>query len=125
MKFINKFFGNSYLQYLKVLLLDIIIFSIYFLLNKDNTLKYNLYNGFSYIALIDFFLGLLSLVTRLGAFNTFQYGFKYLFKKTDENSATLKDFENHIQTKRSKSPYHFAPYIMFSILFLIISLFFK
>lgn len=66
--------------------------------------------------------GLLVLVIYLGAFDTFAYGFKRIFNRTNGKYNDLVEYENVMKEKRSKNKFIFVPYLVVGVLFILVSI---
>lgn len=73
---------------------------------------------------ITFVIGLLSLLSYFGAFDTFAYSFSYVKNSYSKSNNKNIDFYNYKQNKilkREKSNFSFTPYLIIGFVFLIIS----
>ncbi len=120
MKFIKKLFINSWIRYLVSFVIGLIIAVIYLSLNGFKYF-YNYVNAISTAGISLIFIGLLSLVSYLGAFYAFGYGFSQIFG----NKSNYKDLYDYTTRKieiRKRKNFIFMPYIIVGIIFVIISL---
>ena len=120
MKFIKKLFINSWIRYLVSFVIGLIIAVIYLSLNGFKYF-YNYVNAISTAGISLIFIGLLSLVSYLGAFYAFGYGFSQIFG----NKSNYKDLYDYTARKieiRKRKNFIFMPYIIVGIIFVIISL---
>ena len=120
MKFIKKLFINSWIRYLVSFVIGLIIAVIYLSLNGFKYF-YNYVNAISTAGISLIFIGLLSLVSYLGAFYAFGYGFSQICG----NKSNYKDLYDYTTRKieiRKRKNFIFMPYIIVGIIFVIISL---
>ena len=94
MKFIKKLFINSWIRYLVSFVIGLIIAVIYLSLNGFKYF-YNYVNAISTAGISLIFIGLLSLVSYLGAFYAFGYGFSQIFG----NKSNYKDLYDYTTRK--------------------------
>lgn len=98
-----------------------IIFLIYFF-SKDRVLL-DAINGCSLAAIVIIGVALLVLVARLGAFDTFAYGFKQLwavfFTKNPRKYSNYSDYLEHKHVERQLKGKFYIPMLFTSIIFII------
>lgn len=118
-------------QYLINFVVATIMAVVPFLIYMLSTMAWNLNglcNGFTLGAVVTLFGFLLYLVTRLGAFDMFVYGFKDVFYHMNPNRDKVRkydDYADYIEKKkeeRSRSRVCFLPYIAVGGAFLITAL---
>lgn len=120
MKFIKKLFINSWIRYLVSFVIGLLIAVVYLSFNGFKYF-YSYVNAISTAGISLIFIGLLSLVSYLGAFYAFGYGFSQIFG----NKSNYKDLYDYTTRKieiRKRKNFIFMPYIIVGIIFVIISL---
>lgn len=120
----RKIVFHSPIKYLILFILGIVIAFSIILMRGLNLVSAA--DGFFISGAIFLFLGILSCLNFLGAFDTFSYSFYYVKNSYSKNKENI-DMYNYKQnklTKRSKSNISFTPYLIVGLVYLIVSLVF-
>ena len=119
MGFFRRFFRHSPKGYAIALVLAAAI-TVLALVQRGFDLLFYYADSFGIAGGVVFFLGLLLLVSYLGAFDTFGYAFSALGSK--RRYQDLADYTNAKKEKRSHEEWYFAPYITVGAVFLLVGL---
>ena len=120
----RKIIFHSPIKYLILFILGIVIAFSLILIRGLNLVS--VVDSFFISGAIFIFVGILSCLNFLGAFDTFSYSFYYVKNSYSKNKENI-DMYNYKQnklTKRSKSNISFTPYLIVGLFYLIVSLVF-
>ncbi len=115
----NRLFDHFSLfwkKYLFSLIIGLFIFGLS-LLSKQSVNLYNVVDGFFFGGLTLIFVGGLSIVTYLGAFDMFSYA----FSKKDVKKEGYYNYSINGKEKRAKNKFNFIPYFIIGAFFLIVA----
>ena len=103
------------------LVLSAAIFCLYFFLMGKQLM--HAVNGVALTGIIIISIGLLALVARLGAFDTFVFGFKQLghsmFGKNPNQLGSLADYKEEVNKKRKAKGLYFIPILVVGALYIL------
>lgn len=118
MNLIKELFFHSLKKYITALIAGLFIILIYLALNGFSS-YYNYCDAVGTAGGVVFFLGGLSLVSFLGAFDMFGYGFSVVFRH-HEGYHDFIDYGEKKKAKRKKLNFPYIPYFVVGIFYLII-----
>ena len=118
---IKKYWKVNLITFIIALVMGVTIFCLFFFL-RDRTIVAAI-DGVAVGGVSLLFLGLLMLVSHLGAFDTFAFGFKQLgsmlFAKDPKKDGNYHDYKENKAEKRSDSSYNFVMMMAAGLLMLL------
>ncbi len=121
MTFLKKLLFHSWTKYVIALGICIVILLVNLILNDFHYLI-NYINGFQAGGAVTFLIGGLSLVTYLGAFDTFGYGFSKLRRNPEKSYRDMYEYSNLKYEERRRKQWTFIPYFVVGLVFIIVGL---
>ncbi len=118
---LKKIFFHSPFRYLIALAIATSITLIYLFTRGFKILFYYL-DAFSIAGAVTFLIGCLSLVTFLGGFDTFGYGFSSMRRGANRKYEDLYDYQTKKRELRKTKKWTFVPYMVVGIIFLLVAL---
>lgn len=118
MSFFHKVFAHSWKRYLVAVLLAVAIGLLYLFLHSFEGVLFYV-DAFGIGGGVTFCIGMLMLVSFLGAFDTFAYAFSTLQSKRQYKD--LYEYNNAKEEKRKQSAWGFCPFLLVGLVFVLVS----
>lgn len=119
----QKIIFHSPIKYLLIFILTSIVCLLISFIKNFTLIGF--VDAFFISGTITFVIGLLSLLSYFGAFDTFAYSFTYIKNSYSKTNNKNNDFYNYKQMKimkRKKENFSFTPYLIVGLIFIIISI---